>query len=140
MTPGTSLDRFAVRDTRQTVAVEEISSTSSGTVTLLTCNDTLPSNGVWLGVPAALGLSYLQSLCAMRVTMGFLSAQEQLRTQHICPWFYKYGTSRVQTRIRLCKILFTLKSHNLISVTPSGKVTMLTCNDTLPSYALWLGV
>jgi len=37
----------------------------------------------------------------MLVTMSFLSKYEQLKTQHYCVWFYKFGTSRVQTTIRL---------------------------------------
>ena len=54
-----------------------------------------------------LGLRYLQSFSAMRVTMRYLTSQEQLETQHICTWFYTNGTSRVQTRISLRRYLFT---------------------------------
>ena len=42
--------------------------------------------------------------------MEYLTRYEQLCTQHICIWFYKYGTSRVQTKISLHrerKILLT---------------------------------
>jgi hypothetical protein len=46
-------------------------------------------------VSKELGLRYLQSLCAMKETMKFLTDHEQHHTQHINAWFYKYGTSRV---------------------------------------------
>ena len=46
-------------------------------------------------VPADLGLRLLQSFSAMKATLCYLNIQEQLQTQHICVWFYNYGTSRV---------------------------------------------
>ena len=71
-----------------------------------------------------LGLRVLQSFGAMMVILSFMTPQEQHHTQHICVWFYKLGTSRVQTRIRLRwqKYLFTnflsgYLEHNIISIT-----------------------
>ena len=58
-------------------------------------------------IQAAIGLRYLQSFSAMRVTMGYLTPYEQHHTQHICIWFYNFGTSRVQTKINLPSFLFT---------------------------------
>ena len=52
-------------------------------------------------IPADKGLRYLQSFAAMRVTLGYLTPYEQLVTQLICVWFYKYGTSRVQTNVKI---------------------------------------
>jgi hypothetical protein len=46
-------------------------------------------------VSAVVGLRYLHSFGAMRVTMKYLTPYEQLCTQLICVWFYNYGTSRV---------------------------------------------
>ena len=51
-------------------------------------------------VPRDLGIRIIKSW-SMLVTMSYMSAYEQLTTQHLCLWFYKYGTSRVQITIRL---------------------------------------
>ena len=60
-------------------------------------------------VPAVLGLRYLQSFAAMKVTLSYLTQKEQLSTQQICIWFYNVGTGRVQTRVsfHLSTCLFT---------------------------------
>ena len=61
----------------------------------------------------------------MRVTMGYMTQQEQLETQHYCVWFYKQGTGRVQTTISLASFFFTslhygILDFNVISVALSG--------------------
>ena len=86
-------------------------------------------------VSTALGLRYLQSFANMRVTLSYLTQKEQLETQHICVWFYHHGTSRVQRRIRRSQYLFTIFHEskfnaNIILVTTSGLVRLLTCEDT----------
>ena len=83
-------------------------------------------------VPAALGLGYMQSFGVMRVTMGYMTPQEQLETQHYCVWFYKYGAGRVQKSLSLIPVhlfnpcFFTFFDEdrelygNVISVSLSG--------------------
>ena len=94
-------------------------------------------------VPVVLGLRYLQSLGCMKGTIKYLADQEQMETQYICVWFYKYGTGRFQTKINLGFRLFTYhtathESHlqsNIIKVTFSGVVQLLTCDDSSISHS-----
>ena len=94
-----------------------------------------------------LGLRVLKSW-SMMVTMAYMTLQEQLQTQHICVWFYEYGTSRVQIRIPLrwqqCFFSFTHFDHNLkdtiLCVTVSEKVTRLLTSDKKISHVDWLSV
>ena len=94
-------------------------------------------------VAPEMGLRVLKSW-SMSVTMSFLSRYEQLRTQQICVWFYKFGTSRVQTIIRLrwTRQLFTFSYGNtfkakIISVAASGQVIPLTTTDSRISHERW---
>ena len=82
---------------------------------------------------------------SMLVIMSYITQQEQLETQLICIWFYKYGTSRVQTRIRLGFHLFTYPytrviESSIISVNYSGTVVQLTCVDDKISHMYWISV
>ena len=94
---------------------------------------------------AALGLRYLQSFGAMRFTMGYMTPREQLETQQICVWFYKHGSGRVQTSIILVRGFFTyyrggVLDANVLSVSFSGHVRLLTCDDSDISHKDWLSV
>ena len=66
------------------------------------------TNTAYSNQAKSLGQYYLQSLGIMKVTMVYLTPIQQHHLQHICFWFYKYGTGRVQRRIRLRRYnLFT---------------------------------
>ena len=43
----------------------------------------------------AIFVKFALSYGAMRVTMSFLTKYEQLGTQQLCIWYYKFGTGRV---------------------------------------------
>ena len=99
-------------------------------------------------LPPKVGLCYLKCFGAMQMTMNFMTAHEQHHTQHICVWFYKHGTSRVQTRIRMQFTLFTkffsasddVPENKLFSVSASGAVTNLICEDQKISHVTWHAV
>ena len=83
----------------------------------------------------------------MKVTMSYMTPHEQHRTQHINLWFYDHGTGRVQVRIsnfaRLT--LFTdfddgVIKGNIISISVSGRISRLTCDDSSISQNDWISV
>ena len=96
-------------------------------------------------IPPKLGLQVLKSW-VMFVTLNYLSPYEQLRMQQINLWFYKHGSSRVQTKIILMqRYLFThFYARKLypyvISVTNSGVVTKLSCDDSSITQEDWFAL
>ena len=92
----------------------------------------------------------------MRVTLSYLTPFEQLVTQLMCAWFYKYGTSRVQTKVRLpvnpremrvlmlgldgagkTTALYKLKLDEIITTIPTIGFNVETINYTRFDLTIW---